>query len=122
MLFLITNASFAQDGYSVLYNQVYENEWKIKEHLFDFDDDLKHIRLTVIKSGLKRNFKRVSDFINDKTEGGYVYYQAFFIDESTEELLSIQIFRENYGIRLIYSKSGRDIEYANMISEKGLKK
>ncbi len=122
MLFLITNASFAQDGYSVLYNQVYENEWKIKEHLFDFDDDLKHIRLTVIKSGLKRNFKRVSDFINDKTEGGYVYYQAFFIDESTEELLSIQIFRENYGIRLIYSKSGSDIQYANMISEKGLKK
>ena len=59
----------------------------------------------------------MSDYSESKTDGGFVYYFAMYVDEITDQEIMMQIFKdEKYGIRLIY-EDGRTVQYADKLSE-----
>ena len=118
LMLFISLISYSQEDYEILYDQVFRSTWKSEPTLFEFDSILDKVNITTVKSGLKKNLTRISDYIDSKTEGGFVYYSAMYIDQITNQEVMMQIFKdEKYGIRLIY-EDGRTVQYANKLWER----
>ena len=118
LMLFISLISYSQEDYEILYDQVFRSTWKSEPTLFEFDSILDKVNITTVKSGLKKNLTRISDYIDSETEGGFVYYSAMYIDQITNQEVMMQIFKdEKYGIRLIYS-DGRTVQYANKLWER----
>ena len=118
LMLFISLISYSQEDYEILYDQVFRSTWKSEPTLFKFDSILDKVNITTVKSGLKKNLTRISDYIDSETEGGFVYYSAMYIDQITNQEIMMQIFKdEKYGIRLIY-EDGRTVQYANKLWER----
>ena len=118
LMLFISLISYSQEDYEILYDQVFRSTWKSEPTLFEFDSILNKVDITTVKSGLKKNLTRISDYIDSETEGGFVYYSAMYIDQITNQEIMMQIFKdEKYGIRLIY-EDGRTVQYANKLWER----
>ena len=118
LMLFISLISYSQEDYEILYDQVFRSTWKSEPTLFEFDSILDKVNITTVKSGLKNNLIRISDYKESETEGGFVYYSAMYIDQITNQEIMMQIFKdEKYGIRLIYS-DGRTVQYANKLWER----
>ena len=118
LMLFISLISYSQEDYEILYDQVFRSTWKSEPTLFEFDSILDKVNITTVKSGLKKNLTRISDYIDSETEGGFVYYSAMYIDQITNQEVMMQIFKdEKYGIRLIY-EDGRTVQYANKLWER----
>lgn len=118
LMLFISLISYSQEDYEILYDQVFRSTWKSEPTLFEFDSILDKVNITTVKSGLKKNLTRISDYIDSETEGGFVYYSAMYIDQITNQEIMMQIFKdEKYGIRLIY-EDGRTVQYANKLWER----
>ena len=118
LMLFISLISYSQEDYEILYDQVFRSTWKSEPTLFEFDSILDKVNITTVKSGLKKNLTRISDYIDSETEGGFVYYSAMYIDQITNQEVMMQIFKdEKYGIRLIYS-DGRTVQYASKVWER----
>ena len=118
LMLFISLISYSQENYEILYDQVFRTTWKSEPTLFEFDSILNKIDITTVKSGLKKNLIRISDYKESETEGGFIYYFAMYIDQITNQEIMMQIFKEDkYGIRLIYS-DGRIVQYASKLWER----
>ncbi|WP_430399925.1 hypothetical protein [Flavobacterium sp.] len=111
---LLSLASYSQDSYEILYNKVLRDSWQVEQTLFELSDGLKEMKITSIDSGIKRYFTLVTE---DKTDGGFVYYYAFYVDDYTNEEVLYQLFKDDkFGSRLIY-QDGRIVQYSGKVSE-----
>lgn len=118
LMLFISLISYSQEDYEILYDQVFRSTWKSEPTLFEFDSILNKVNITTVKSGLKKNLIRISDYKDSETEGGFVYYFAMYVDQITNQEVMMQIFKdEKYGIRLIYS-DGRTVQYASKLWER----
>jgi hypothetical protein len=117
LMLFISVISYSQKDHEILYDQVFRSSWETEQTLFELDSILNKVKITTVKSGLKMNLIRISDYSDSETEGGFVYYFAMYLDEFTEEEILMQIFKDDeYGIRLIY-EDGRMVQYADKLSE-----
>lgn len=117
LMLFISVISYSQKDHEILYDQVFRSSWETEQTLFELDSILNKVKITTVKSGLKKNLIRISDYSDSETEGGFVYYFAMYLDEFTEEEILMQIFKDDeYGIRLIY-EDGRMVQYADKLSE-----
>ena len=117
LMLFISVISYSQKDHEILYDQVFRSSWETEQTLFELDSILNKVKITTVKSGLKKNLIRISDYSDSETEGGLVYYFATYLDEFTEEEILMQIFKDDeYGIRLIY-EDGRMVQYADKLSE-----
>lgn len=117
LMLFISVISYSQKDHEILYDQVFRSSWETEQTLFELDSILNKVKITTVKSGLKKNLIRISDYSDSETEGGFVYYFATYLDEFTEEEILMQIFKDDeYGIRLIY-EDGRMVQYADKLSE-----
>ena len=118
LMLFISLISYSQEDYEILYDQVFRSTWKSEPTLFEFDSILDKVKITTVKSGLKKNLIRISDYKESETEGEFVYYFAMYVDQITNQEIMMQIFKdEKYGIRLIY-EDGRTVQYANKLWER----
>lgn len=118
LMLFISLISYSQEDYEILYDQVLRTTWKSEPTLFEFDSILNNVSITTVKSGIKKNLIRISDYSESETEGGFVYYFAMYVDEITNQEVMMQIFKdEEYGIRLIYSY-GRTVQYTSKVLER----
>ena len=118
LMLFISLISYSQEDYEILYDQVFRSTWKSEPTLFEFDSILNKVNITTVKSGLKKNLIRISDYKESETEGGFVYYFAMYVDQITNQEIMMQIFKDDeYGIRLIYS-DGRTVQYASKVWER----
>lgn len=105
LMLLISLTTFAQSEYKKIYTVTYSEKegHNDNENIFIFNYKETSIVKVITSAGAVHFFDQTSEFTERKTDSGYEYYSATFVDQENNKRVLFQIFKNNeYGMRLTF--------------------